>query len=448
MPPNASNASRWTPWGIAAVGVVAFVSFAYGLSDEPPFADEWAYIAQSYYGPLWWEGTWDDPRWLDYAAVDLPPLPKYLIGGLIRLGGRPMPDRGDALAWYRNTSATCGGPDLLVWSRWPMVVLGAIGCMAASAIGTLAFGPKGGMLAGLLLAIDPLYRMHARRAMSDVPTEAFTLLTLAVGLWAWRRMLNGERPWRSALALGFGAGALAGLAVLSKLSGGLAVMTLVAWAALAIALPGVATGRKLAIVLATTAAGPVSFATFVLGNPTLTATPEAPSAASYLKVDGLAPRTRAILAHRDEVSRSAQGDGLFKAQGYALTDPASKAAVVAVQGFGRFGPFGPASTDSTRRFDPEQDWGAAFWAPLVVFGVGWAARAGRLQYRSGDAPTSWAVLAAFGVALATVTAFIPLAWDRYMLPIQSGAAILASGGFVGVIEAVVRAFRRGEASRA
>ena len=445
MPPQGPNASRWPPWGIAAVGLIAFATFAIALPDEPAFADEWAYIAQSYYGPIWWGGDWDDPKWLDYAAVDLPPLPKYLIGGMIRLGGRPMPDRADALAWYRDTSSTCGGPDLLVWSRWPMVALGAIGCMAAASIGTMAFGPRAGMLSGLVLAIDPLYRMHARRAMSDVPTEAFTLMALAVGLWAWRGMLIGERPWRSALALSFGSGAFAGLAVLSKLSGGLAVMTIGAWAALAILLPKVAIRRKLAVVLATGAAGLASFATFVLGNPTLTAAPESPTAATYLQVDGLFRRTMAILEHRDEVSKAAQANGLFKAQGYALTDPASKVAVVAVQGFGRFGPFGPSSTDSIKRFDPSQDWGAALWGPLVLFGIGWGARAGLLQQRSGNAPTSWAVLLAFGVALATVTAFIPLAWDRYMLPIQAGAAILASGGCDGVIRA---AFRRSVSSDA
>ena len=447
--PNAARTpSRWSPWAIAAVGIAALASFAYDLPAEPSFADEWAYIAQAYYGPLWWGGAWDDPAWLEYGAVDLPPLPKYLIAGMIRLGGRPMPGRADANAWYLDTSATSGGPDLLVWSRWPMVALGAVGCMAAAAIGTMAFGPRVGVLAGLLLAIDPLYRVHARRAMSDVPTEAFTVLTLAVGLWAWRGVLSGARPWRSSAMLGVGAGILAGLAVLAKLSGGLAVMTLVAWAALAIALPGVAIGRKLAVVAATGAAGLVSYATFVAGNPALTADPVARPTSAYLAVDGLVPRTRAVLKHRDDVSRAAQENGRFKSQGYALTDPASKVAVVAVQGFGRFGPLGPSSTDSLRRYDAEQDWGAALWGPLVLVGIAWAGRDGLLQRRSGEAPTAWAVLAAFGVAMATVTAFIPLAWDRYMLPIQSGAAILASGAISGAYGAVLRVLNAGEGRRA
>jgi hypothetical protein len=47
------------------------------------------------------------------------------------------------------------------------------------------------------------------------------------------------------------------------------------------------------------------------------------------------------------------------------------------------------------------------------------------------------------VALATVTAFIPLAWDRYLLPIQSGSAILASGFASWAIGAGLRSLGMG-----
>jgi hypothetical protein len=366
---------------------------------------------------------------------------------MLKLGGHPMPDRRDALDWYRNTASTFGGMELLVWARGPMVVLGAIGCVAAVAIGSMAFGPGAGILAGLLLAIDPLYRMHARRAMSDVPTEAFTLLTLAVGLWAWRELVGGRRAGVGALAMILGGGLFAGLAALSKLSGGLATMTLDSWAALALMLPGVATWRKAATLGSVAGAGLVAFGTFILGNPTLLADPEIPEGApeGFVSVaeQGLIGRTLAVLEHRSSVSDAGREDPRFREQGYALDEPGSKLAVVAVQGFGRFGPLGPRSTDSLVRFDWAQDRGALLWGPLVLSGVVWSVVRGFRQRRAGEPPTSWAVLVQSLVALATVTAFIPLAWDRYLLPIQSGSAILASGFASWAIGAGLRSLGMG-----
>ena len=74
-------------------------------------------------------------------------------------------------------------------ARWPSVVLGVLGCLSIYALGTIAFDRRVGWLSSLLLMANPLYRMHARRAMSDVPAEAFLLASLALGLLAWKRML-------------------------------------------------------------------------------------------------------------------------------------------------------------------------------------------------------------------------------------------------------------------
>ena len=43
-------------------------------------------------------------------------------------------------------------------------------------------------------------------------------------------------------------------------------------------------------------------------------------------------------------------------------------------------------------------------------------------------PTAWCLVAWAGVALGMVTAYLPMAWDRYQLPIQAPAALLASRG--------------------
>src|SRR5262249_34935869 len=121
--------------------------------------------------------------------------------------------------------------------------------------------------------------------------------------------------------------------------------------------------------------------------------------------------------------------------------PAERTAAVIVQGFGRFGPFGPSHSDSTRRFDAAQDWGAVLWAPWVAAGAVWSWRKGRAQSLAGEPPTAWAVLVQFGVALAVVTAYIPMAWDRYYLPLQAPAALLAAGALVGVAGRIRRSLR-------
>ncbi|WP_235963256.1 ArnT family glycosyltransferase [Tautonia rosea] len=450
-PETPPRRSFWPRLGLVAVGLMALLSFGFRLADEPSFIDEWAYVSQGYFGPLWWEGRWNDQAWLEYPAIDLPPLPKYVIGAMLHLGGRPMPGRADAFAWYNNTATTFGDMDLLVWTRWPTVFLGAVGCMAVAAIGAMSFGPRAGVLAGVLLAINPLYRMHARRAMSDVPTEAFMLLALAVGLWGWRELMGGHRRGRAVLAIAGGAGTLAGLAALSKLSGGLATMTLVAWAALAVVVPGVSLGRKGLVFGSVILAGLVAFGTFILGNPVLTASPRLPEGAPdgvvNLAEQGVLGRTLAVMEHRSDVSRGAQEHPVFKAQGYPVNGLGAKLAVVGVQGFGRFGPLGPRTTDSIVRYDWAQDWGALLWGPIVMTGVIGAIGIGSRQRRAGQPPTAWAVLVQFAVGLATVLAFIPMAWDRYMLPIQSGAALLGAAAVSAVIGLIWRSKGPGDGTR-
>jgi hypothetical protein len=61
-----------------------------------------------------------------------------------------------------------------------------------------------------------------------------------------------------------------------------------------------------------------------------------------------------------------------------------------------------------------------------VFGLVAAFTRGFRQFRVGDPPAAWAVVLQAGVATLVVTAFIPLAWDRYFLSIQPGFALLAS----------------------
>ena len=53
-------------------------------------------------------------------------------------------------------------------------------------------------------------------------------------------------------------------------------------------------------------------------------------------------------------------------------------------------------------------------------------RLGVKQYRAGKPPTALALVIWAVVAWVVVTFYIPMAWDRYLLPIQSGNSLLAA----------------------
>jgi 4-amino-4-deoxy-L-arabinose transferase-like glycosyltransferase len=423
------------------LGVLSLGALGYDLPSEVHWNDESAFIAQSYFFDLVLEGARDDPAWISYPAIDLPPLPKYLIGLMLHIQGHRRPEPREAMAWYWDPNRRFETPEMLRAARWPSVILGALGCVAVYGLGALCRDARTGAVAALLLVVNPLYRLHARRAVADVPCEALVLSTTALALWFWQRTLSGRiRPW-SGIGAVLIVGMLAGLAVLAKLNGGLALMTIGSWTVLALTLPRVPAGRKLTILGSVLMMGAIAFATFVLLNPTLTARPVGPIPEDPAAIarEGIGGRLAAILRHRVKLSalqRNVHAD-------YALVGSWEKIKAVAVQGLGRFGPFGPWRSHPPVRYDWVQDRGALVWGPWVLIGAVWAGFRGRTQLREGVPPTAWALLLQAVLALVTVTIYIPLAWDRYYLPIESGLTVLAAGAAVASGDRLVLALHRG-----
>jgi len=434
-------------FGPAVVGLLALGIFGWDLAAERHFVDESAYLSQSFYSDLFFGGELDDPAWLEYAGYDLPPLSKYLIGLALKAEGYRRPGPSSMHAWYADTSRRFVTRAALVAARRPSVVLGAIGCVAIYALGAIGFDSRVGFVSALLLMANPLYRMHARRAMSDVPAEALILASAAAGLWAWRRLLSIRPDSIADRDAGFvqaalfyaGSGLLCGLATLAKLNGSLAGFILAAWAILACFLRRFSgRSRALIVVLMTPSAGVAAFLTFCALNPFLTARPVGPIEPRLQAVARLTFPERIVVVAKHRASVSVAARSIFPAD--ALKGARQKVEAVAVQGFGRFGPFGPRGrTDSTIRFDSRQDWGAWAWLPWVAAGFAVAIARGRSQLRAGRPPTAWAIAAQATVALATVTVFIPLAWDRYFLSIQPGSALLGAAALVGAFDLARRA---------
>jgi 4-amino-4-deoxy-L-arabinose transferase-like glycosyltransferase len=416
------------------VALAAALVFGWSLSSEPSFADEQAYLTQSYYAGLFAAGRHDDAEWLAYAAYDLPPLPKYLIGLGLWAGRYDPPGPAQARAWYSDINRRFDSPGMLAAARWPILLVGVAGCLGLYGLGVLAGGRPVGVLAALFLMANPLFRLHARRAMSDVPCESFVLLALAFGLLGWSRTLSGRPAWRAGVGVVL-AGVCAGLAVLSKLSGLLAPIVLWAWADLASVVPAPA-GRKLAVALSRYVTPALALAVVVALNPYLTANPASAADPSVASIARMSLLERAAYTFRVRLGVSAGQQEKFADD--ALRTLPAKVATVAVQGFGRFGLFGPSHFDSRVRYDPRQDLGAVVWLPWVLAGAVWAAARGRAQWAAGEPPTAWAALVHFAVAVGVVTVYLPMAWDRYQLPIQAPACLLAAGVTVAAARRLVR----------
>ena len=223
--------------------------------------------------------------------------------------------------------------------------------------------------------------------MSDVIAESLILLTALAFLWAWRRLLEGRLGAASWLVAA-GAGVVAGSGRLAKLNGALAMIVVVAWSLLALALPRITRSRKFAVIAAAALAGIVSLATFIALNPFLTAQPPgalSPTSQAIARMS-LSQRMRHLVDHRIGVSRG-QMD-LFPHN--ALPGPVDKIGTVCVQGFGRFGPFGPHESNSVVRYDRCRT-GELIWLPVVALGIIPFLRQGRRSSRT-EPPTAWAVL--------------------------------------------------------
>jgi 4-amino-4-deoxy-L-arabinose transferase-like glycosyltransferase len=408
-------------WKAGVIACAALAVFASSLFAKP-FEDEYAYISQSFYADVFFSGQLNDRLWLELPAYDLQPVPKYLIGLSLRLAKLPMPGLSDALMWYKNYQPFGTGATLIS-ARLPILFLGALGCVALFGCGVLIKDERVGILAAILLMVNPLYRLHAHRAMSDVPCEAFMLVALALGLWGLRRIWSG-RFGLSAFLVPTLAGVSAGLSLLCKFNGFLGLMIVAGWSAAAVLAPGLSLARKAAMIAGTMATLVVACALFVALNPFLTARPAWAWSAEAREISkkGVWDRFLFQVDHRVKTSDAQQQNMSHN----ALFTLPEKTKVMVVQGFGRFSPFGPSDSISEVRFDLRQDWGSILWVPLVLLGFVESVRLGRAQFRMGQPPTAAALLIWAALVWIVVTVYLPMAWNRYMLPTQSGNALLAA----------------------
>ena len=182
MTPSHQRSARQTPREPHCPGpgrrprsrCAAIVVFAFSLPRNS-FEDEYAYITQSLLRRPVLRGQFNDALWLESPAYDLQPFRRYLIGARFRLANsrcRPV-----AMAQLvRPLRAVSELRRRSIAARLPIILLGASAVSHLWLRHSRSRTDGSGTIAAILLMLNPLYRLHAHRAMSDVPCEAFMLV--------------------------------------------------------------------------------------------------------------------------------------------------------------------------------------------------------------------------------------------------------------------------------
>ena len=407
--PSPNSLLKNLSWVVPLAALIMGLSLLAELDSHPHFVDESAYFSQAYFGDLFFTGQVNSSLWFEYPAYDLPPFTKYLVWAGLVAGGDARPGPVAMRTWYQDTSSRFESPESLHHARVPIVLCGMLALLATGRLAQRWLGPAGGVIAIVLVASNPLFRSHSRQAMADIPTE----MAVALALLLFAPIgLDVNIKFRKAILCGI----FLGLAASSKLNGFLASITLVVWC-----LTTLRNSRK--IIASLTIAGLCGAFLFIALNPFFYASPKGLRERQFeeIRQKNLPQRLKFMADHR--IGVSAEGQKLFPRD--ALTTIPQKIAVLVVQGFGRFSPLGPVKDNSEIRFQLSQDWPVVVWFPLVVLGLAKAFR-----NKPQTILMSRFIAIYFVISILVVGAFLPLAWNRYMLPLVIPSSILAAGGLV------------------
>ncbi len=147
------------------------------------------------------------------------PLTKTLIGLGRWLRGFTLADSNVDWVWgatWADNRAAIPSHDLLMAARLPTAVLGALASVLVFWIGVQVSGIGAGLIAALLVGLDPLLLLHARRAMAESALTFFSVLA-AFGILLLVRHCDSLKRFRlRTVALGAVIGLLSGLAMDSK----------------------------------------------------------------------------------------------------------------------------------------------------------------------------------------------------------------------------------------
>jgi len=382
------------------------------------------------------------------------PLTRYVVGLGWWLRGYSTADLNADWAWgapWEANLSAIPAPALLLAARTPLAVLGALSGVLLFWIGVEIGGATLGLPAALLLALDPLLLLHARRAMAE------SLLTFCSLLAAWGALrlvhaCDSSRPHGRRLLAGAAAvGVLVGLAMCAKqteLALLPAVMLITALAltqGLRTASPqaGASSRRPDPKASRLGTASLVVFAiittsalTFWLLNPVLLTDPWAVA--------------QQMIAARVELASSQIGVNGAAYPGLVLANPAARLVAAARQLYWQMPSFWDVPLYLDQLQPAAQRYLAVAWHTvlretpinilLIAFSVlGVALSAARLARTGLGAATRaeqllwlWTLLTLVLLALS-----IPLNWQRYFMPLLPASRLFAAMGLVATMRFVV-----------
>lgn len=359
---------------------------------------------------------------------------KYLFGLAWHSGGYTVADLNEQWLWgaswdWNAANGHIPTDDLLQRTRWISALLTALSVPVMFGLGCRWAGRGTAYAASFLLAIHPVILLHGRRAYMEGTLLFFSLLTILVAIW-WTNHLSGKTKRRGAgWLLPLGLGISAGLTVASKHSGLVAVGAAYLGLLIIIVRAGWQNQpmtRRTFITLI--GSGLLSLIVFFALNPAwwgnpLVRIPEVLALRTGLLADQSAAFPEAIY--------SGLGDrlnGLF----YQLTT--APLAYYEVSAWADYiaepitayqsSPWTGVQTGTTTLTTL---WGMSLFL-LSLVGLGRLLQDMAHQHPAAIISGLWG-----GLTLLFIVLTIPLAWQRYYMPLYSVQVLLAGAGFVTLV---------------
>jgi len=218
--------------------VILIGPFYRGIDNQQFHEDEshWYYFGTRYFSIFFLHKDWKHPVWSKVEAFDQPQIGRYLIGLRLWLHGgesfirqiikAPHYSSSHSRTWnHRN--GRIPSTKVLRPGRTMMASFGLAGCLLIYCIGHCLIAPEAGLVAALLLGLNPLMLGCSRRAMTDAPLLCFMAMMVVL-------MLALLYQYRRHKTLAIGAvcvltGITLGIATGIKLNGGLMGIIFAGW---------------------------------------------------------------------------------------------------------------------------------------------------------------------------------------------------------------------------
>lgn len=198
-------ASNWLKE--AAIGLFVFAAilafFLKGLESNPFHPDENLWIKYGSYFKLFWiDKDFGSAQWQEWNCIDQPCVGKYIAGLSIFMLGKEkiFQELGKINYWdfsrdeeWNRIHGAMPPPQILFIARLTMAIFGALACLLVYVIGAIVFGKRAGIIAALLLACNPLVLLLSRRAVTDVPVMFFMTMSILLSIGFYSALLRDRK---------------------------------------------------------------------------------------------------------------------------------------------------------------------------------------------------------------------------------------------------------------